>query len=159
MMPIGLQQPCPPSACLSCPPKTLLPGIRLRGQSQPHYICSSLPPLHLKLPALACLSQHFSLYDLMFVCPSDIIFLQRHFPSMNGSQKSCSQPCFIFVFKDSFIIIHKYSIADFRRTRRGLSDLITGGNEPPCGYWDLNSGPSEEQSVLLPTEPSCQPSL
>jgi hypothetical protein len=93
----------------------------------------------------------------MFVCPSDIIFLQRHFPSMNGSQKSCSQPCFIFVFKDSFIIIHKYSIADFRRTRRGLSDLITGGNEPPCGYWDLNSGPSEEQSVLLPTEPSRQP--
>jgi hypothetical protein len=23
--------------------------------------------------------------------------------------------------------------------------------------WDLNSGPSEEQSVLLPTEPSLQP--
>jgi hypothetical protein len=28
--------------------------------------------------------------------------------------------------------------------------------EPPCGCWDLNSGPSEEQSVLLPYEPSCQ---
>jgi hypothetical protein len=25
------------------------------------------------------------------------------------------------------------------------------------GCWDLNSGPLEEQSVLLPTEPSCQP--
>ena len=24
-------------------------------------------------------------------------------------------------------------------------------------FWDLNSGPSEEQSVLLPAEPSCQP--
>jgi hypothetical protein len=36
------------------------------------------------------------------------------------------------------------------------SDLITGGCEPPCGCWDLNSGPSEERSVFLPTEPSHQ---
>jgi len=28
------------------------------------------------------------------------------------------------------------------------------GCEPPCGHWDLNSGPLEEQSVLLTTEPS-----
>jgi hypothetical protein len=26
------------------------------------------------------------------------------------------------------------------------------GCEPPCGCWDLNSGPLEEQSVLLPAE-------
>ena len=26
------------------------------------------------------------------------------------------------------------------------SDLVTDGCEPPCGCWDLNSGPSEEQS-------------
>jgi hypothetical protein len=32
-----------------------------------------------------------------------------------------------------------------------------GGCEPPCGCWDLNSGPLEEQSVLLTTEPSRQP--
>ena len=32
-----------------------------------------------------------------------------------------------------------------------------GGCEPPCGCWDLNSWPSEEQSVLLPAEPSHQP--
>ena len=31
------------------------------------------------------------------------------------------------------------------------------GCEPPCGCWDLNSGPSEEQSVLLTTGPSLQP--
>ena len=31
------------------------------------------------------------------------------------------------------------------------------GCEPPCGGWDLNSGPSEEQSVLLTAEPSLQP--
>jgi hypothetical protein len=28
--------------------------------------------------------------------------------------------------------------------------------EPPCGCWDLNSGPLEEQSVLLTPEPSHQ---
>ena len=31
-----------------------------------------------------------------------------------------------------------------------------GGCEPPCGCWELNSGPSEEQSVLLPAELSGQ---
>jgi hypothetical protein len=30
--------------------------------------------------------------------------------------------------------------------------------EPPYGCWDLNSGPLEEQSLLLHTEPSHQPS-
>jgi hypothetical protein len=39
-----------------------------------------------------------------------------------------------------------------------VSDLITDGYEPPCGCWELNSGPSEEQSVLfLTAEPSLQP--
>ena len=36
-------------------------------------------------------------------------------------------------------------------------DLITDGCEPPCGCWELNSGPLEEQSVLLSSEPSLQP--
>jgi hypothetical protein len=41
--------------------------------------------------------------------------------------------------------------------QKRASDLITGGCEPPCGCWDLNSGTSEEQSVLLPAEPFLQP--
>ena len=41
--------------------------------------------------------------------------------------------------------------------QKRASDLIMDGCEPPCGFWDLNSGPSEEQSVLLPSEPSRQP--
>ena len=36
-------------------------------------------------------------------------------------------------------------------------DSITDGCEPPCGCWGWNSGPLEEQSVLLSTEPSLQP--
>jgi hypothetical protein len=41
--------------------------------------------------------------------------------------------------------------------QKRASDLIMNGCEPPCGCWDLNSGPSEEQSVLLTAEPSLQP--
>ena len=37
------------------------------------------------------------------------------------------------------------------------SDLLTDGCEPPCGCWDLNSGPSEEKSVLVIAEPPLQP--
>ena len=38
-------------------------------------------------------------------------------------------------------------------------DLITDGCEPPCGCWESNSGPPEEQSVLLTSEPSLQPAV
>ena len=37
-----------------------------------------------------------------------------------------------------------------------VTDSITDGCEPPCGFWELNSGPLEEQSVLLTAEPSRQ---
>jgi hypothetical protein len=40
--------------------------------------------------------------------------------------------------------------------QKRVSDLIRDGCEPPCGFWDLNSGPWEEQSVLLPAEPRTQ---
>ena len=40
--------------------------------------------------------------------------------------------------------------------QKRTSDLITDGCEPPYGCWDLNSGPSKEQSVLLTAEPSLQ---
>ncbi|GAB1295876.1 Cilia- and flagella-associated protein 36 [Apodemus speciosus] len=34
--------------------------------------------------------------------------------------------------------------------QKRASDSITDGREPPCGCWDLNSGPLEEQSCVLP---------
>jgi hypothetical protein len=37
-----------------------------------------------------------------------------------------------------------------------VPDLITDGCKPPCGCWELNSGPLEEQLVLLSAEPSFQ---
>jgi hypothetical protein len=53
-------------------------------------------------------------------------------------------------------IICKYTVAVFRHQRRE-SGLVTDGCEPPCGCWDLNSGPLEEQSVLFTTESCLQP--
>ena len=39
------------------------------------------------------------------------------------------------------------------------TDPITDDCEPPCCCWELNTGPLDEQSVLLTTEPSLQPPL
>ena len=36
-------------------------------------------------------------------------------------------------------------------------DPVTDDCEPPCGSWELNSGPLEGQLVLLTAEPSLQP--
>ena len=36
-------------------------------------------------------------------------------------------------------------------------DPITDGCEPPCGCMELNSGPLEQQAMLLTSEPSLQP--
>ena len=35
--------------------------------------------------------------------------------------------------------------------------FITDGCEPPCGCRELNSGPLEEQAMLLTSEPSLSP--
>jgi hypothetical protein len=62
-----------------------------------------------------------------------------------------------FFKKISLFIICKYTVAVFKHPRREALDLITNGCEPPYGCLDLNSGPSEEQSMLLTAEPSLQP--
>jgi hypothetical protein len=54
------------------------------------------------------------------------------------------------------LISCEYIVAVFSHQKRA-SALITEGCKPPCGYWELNSGPLEEQSMLLTTESSLQP--
>jgi hypothetical protein len=75
--------------------------------------------------------------------------------------KSCVQPeisFFLSFLKKNtyfyFFNVYEYTVAVFRHTRRERWDPITDGCEPPCGCWELNSGPLEEQSVLLTAEPS-----
>jgi hypothetical protein len=41
--------------------------------------------------------------------------------------------------------------------QKWASDSIKDGCETPCGFWGLNSGPLEEQSVFLTAEPPLQP--
>jgi hypothetical protein len=43
--------------------------------------------------------------------------------------------------------------------QKRASDRITDGCEPPHGYWELNSRPLQEQSMLLTTEPPLSPKL
>ena len=38
--------------------------------------------------------------------------------------------------------------------QKRASDPITDDCEPSCGCWKLNSGPLQEQPILLTTEPS-----
>jgi hypothetical protein len=38
----------------------------------------------------------------------------------------------------------------------GCPELVTDGFEPSCGFWELNPGPLEKQSVFSNAKPSFQ---
>jgi hypothetical protein len=63
---------------------------------------------------------------------------------------------FFLILKIYLFIICVYTVAVFRHIRRGHQIFVMDGCKPPYGCWDLNSGPLEEQSVLLTAEPSHQ---
>jgi hypothetical protein len=70
----------------------------------------------------------------------------------------------MFFFKDLLIyfMYMSTSLLSSDTPREGIIGSyysISGGCEPPCGCWELNSGSLEEQSVFLTTEPSLQPNL
>lgn len=50
-------------------------------------------------------------------------------------------------------ILSEFMPADQKRA----PDFITDGCEPLYRCWELNSGPMEEQPLLITTEPSLQP--
>jgi hypothetical protein len=66
------------------------------------------------------------------------------------------QPQYIFL-KELFILCMWAHCLGLQTHQKRAWDPIIDGCEPPCGCWELNSGPLEEQSVLLTTEPSLQP--
>jgi hypothetical protein len=65
--------------------------------------------------------------------------------------------CFFFLPKDLFILCIGVYCRCLQTHQKSASDPITDDCEAPWGGWELNSGPLEEQSVLLTTEPSFQP--
>jgi hypothetical protein len=60
-------------------------------------------------------------------------------------------PFLDFLKKIYLFSLYEYTVA-VTHTRRG--HRIPDRCEPPCGCWELNSGPLEEQSLFLGTEPS-----
>ena len=63
------------------------------------------------------------------------------------------------VFFKIFIYLLIYYVYNFLSVcmptgQKRAPDPITDGFEQPCGCWKLNSGPLEEQSMLLTSEPS-----
>jgi hypothetical protein len=60
-------------------------------------------------------------------------------------------------FRDLFISYMWVHCCSLQTYQQRALDPITDGCEPPCGCWELNLGPLEEQSVLLTAEPSLQP--
>jgi hypothetical protein len=109
---------------------------------------------------LRSLGQSLSLkseFAIFFSCQHDPVILL-------SLSLRCQWPCPILVFSFLFLFFKKdlfyvceYTVALFQTHQKRASDPITDGCEPPCGCWDLNSGPLEEQSVLLTSEPSLQP--
>jgi hypothetical protein len=89
-----------------------------------------------------------------------------------GVRDGCEPPCgcweqksgplqgnstYFFFFKSYLFYVCEYTVAVLQAHQKRASDSITDGCEPPCCCWDVNSGPSQEQLVLLTTEPSLQP--
>jgi hypothetical protein len=64
----------------------------------------------------------------------------------------------MYIFTYLFIyLIYECSAAYTTTCQKKATDALTDGREPPCGCWELNSSPLEEQPVLLTSEPSHQP--
>ena len=57
----------------------------------------------------------------------------------------------------SIFCIHACLWEIARSSETGIG--VTDSCELPCGFWELNPSPLEEQPVLLTAEPSLQPSI
>ena len=70
------------------------------------------------------------------------------------------EACFILFFLVSiylFIMCTIFCLVCMPEGLKRAPGPIRGGCEPPCGCWELNSGPLEDQAMLLTSEPSLQP--
>jgi hypothetical protein len=80
---------------------------------------------------------------------------------INLSSTSCFQFIHLFVyFQILFILCMWVHCCCLQTPQKRALDPMTDGCEPPCGCWELNSGPrgrAVSQSVLLTAEPSLQP--
>jgi hypothetical protein len=138
----------------------------------PHPSASSSPVLGLQARAnilyflfvcLFCFQDRVSLYSPD--CPGTHFVDQaglelRNLPDSVSQMlglKACATIAWLFFFLRLIYLLYVSTLLLSSDTPERASDLIVDGCEPPCGCWNLNSWPLEEQSVLLPAEPSHQP--
>jgi hypothetical protein len=70
------------------------------------------------------------------------------------------QTLFDYFSKRFFVFMYMSALAACTPPCQKMASApITDGCEPPYSCWELNSGPLEEQPVLLTSEPALQPSL
>jgi hypothetical protein len=77
------------------------------------------------------------------------------FPLLEG--RFLCEPVCSTLSKKLFILCIWVLCSCLQTHQKRASNPITDDCDPPCGCWKLNSGSLEEQSVLLPAEPSLQP--
>ena len=75
-----------------------------------------------------------------------------------GSVCRCAYFYFILFYFILFYLLYVSTLQLSSDTPEEGIRFRYGWCEPPCGCWDLNSGPLEEQLPPLTTEPSHQPS-
>jgi hypothetical protein len=83
-------------------------------------------------------------------------FREHHEHSQGRNLTSLDQWVYFFL-KFIYLLYVSTLLLSSDTPEEQVADLIMVGCEPPCGCWDSNSGPLEEQSVLLTAEPSLQP--
>jgi hypothetical protein len=100
------------------------------------------------------------LYNLLVLFCLKIIFIHTHtFTVFRHTGQLLYNLLVLFCLKIIFIHTHTHTFTVFRHTRRGYQIPFTDSCKTLCGCWELNSGPLEEQSLLLTSEPSLQPEL
>ncbi|CAO2614112.1 hypothetical protein LEMLEM_LOCUS16408 [Lemmus lemmus] len=94
------------------------------------------------------------------VSPKIAPFLKRTWNVTRPSSRCCLWRKDVSSFsRIGLFIYYVYNVlpACMPSGQKRTPDLITDGCEPPYGCCELNSGPLEEQPVLLTSEPSLQP--
>jgi hypothetical protein len=61
---------------------------------------------------------------------------------------------YLYILKIYYLLLHLFSFIIYYTPGEVIGSHYS---ELPCGCWELNSGPLEEQSVLLTAEPSLHP--
>jgi hypothetical protein len=89
----------------------------------------------------------------LVLCVEKLVRVSFHEQQVPFTSESSLQPrglhfCYSF-FLNLFIHYMFVHFSCLQTLQKRESDLLTDGCEPPCGCWDLNSRPLEEQSGAL----------